>query len=377
MRHNLKAAAVSALAIMAALAMSIPAYAKSDDKKIKEVKFRVNSKPEAGDSIGTPEVEIDKPTSKVEITEQEFDNDDDEWERGDKPVIYLTIQAKDDYYFSGTTLTTTKASYKATKRSGNNNKSEWKVKITMTAIDGDLDTVDDLYWSNRTAKWDEVSDAKKYEVKLYRNSSTVTTVTTTGSSYNFYPYMTKSGDYTFKVRAVDGSDKGEWSDESDEYYMNSSDVYTGTPPTGNSSNNSSGGSTPANANGQWVNSVYGWSYYINGVPVKNNWVYVDNEWYHLNANGFMDTDWIYTDNNWFYLNPVSDGTRGRMLTGWQQIGPYKYYLNPVSDGTRGARKTGYQFIDGAWYLFDLNSGALWTNMVAPNGMVADANGVLH
>ena len=155
--------------------------------------------------------------------------------------------------------------------------------------------------------------------------------------------------------------------------MNSSDVYTGTPPT----DNSSGGSTPANANGQWVNSIYGWSYYINGVPVKNNWVYVDNEWYHLNANGFMDTDWIYTDNNWFYLNPVSDGTRGKMLTGWQQIGPYKYYLNPVSDGTRGARKTGYQFIDGAWYMFDLNSGALWTNMVTPNGMVADANGVLH
>ena len=36
MRHNLKAAAVSALAIMAALAMSIPAYAA--DKKISEVK---------------------------------------------------------------------------------------------------------------------------------------------------------------------------------------------------------------------------------------------------------------------------------------------------------------------------------------------------
>ena len=371
MRHNLKAAAGSALAIMAALAMSIPAYAA--DKKISEVKFRVNAKPEAGDSIGDPDVQVTK--GNVEITEQEFDNDDSEWERGDKPVIYLTIEAKDGYQLSGTKLSATKSAYKVTKRSGD--KSEWKVKITMSAVDGDLDTVEDLSWSNRTATWDSVSDASKYEVKLYRNSSTVTTVTTTGSSYNFYPYMTKSGDYTFKVRAVDGSDKGEWSDESDEYYMNSSDVYTGTPPTGNSSNNSSGGSTPANANGQWVNSVYGWSYYINGVPVKNNWVYVDNEWYHLNANGFMDTDWIYTDNNWFYLNPVSDGTRGRMLTGWQQIGPYKYYLNPVSDGTRGARKTGYQFIDGAWYLFDLNSGALWTNMVAPNGMVADANGVLH
>ena len=245
MRHNLKAAAVSALAIMAALAMSIPAYAA--DKKISEVKFRVNAKPEAGDSIGDPDVQVTK--GNVEITEQEFDNDDSEWERGDKPVIYLTIEAKDGYQLSGTKLSATKSAYKVTKRSGD--KSEWKVKITMSAVDGDLDTVEDLSWSNRTATWDSVSYASKYEVKLYRNSSTVTTVTITGTSYNFYPYMTKSGDYTFKVRAVDGSDKGEWSDESDEYYMNSSDVYTGTPPT----DNSSGGSTPANANGQMAKNL--------------------------------------------------------------------------------------------------------------------------
>ena len=74
MRHNLKAAAVSALAIMAALAMSIPAYAA--DKKISEVKFRVNAKPEAGDSIGDPDVTLAKGDNAVEITEQEFDNDD-------------------------------------------------------------------------------------------------------------------------------------------------------------------------------------------------------------------------------------------------------------------------------------------------------------
>ena len=201
MRHNLKAAAVSALAIMAALAMSIPAYAA--DKKISEVKFRVNAKPEAGDSIGDPDVQVTK--GNVEITEQEFDNDDSEWERGDKPVIYLTIEAKDGYQLSGTKLSATKSAYKVTKRSGD--KSEWKVKITMSAVDGDLDTVEDLSWSNRTATWDSVSDASKYEVKLYRNSSTVTTVTTTGTSYNFYPYMTKSGDYTFKVRTVPHTDE--------------------------------------------------------------------------------------------------------------------------------------------------------------------------
>ena len=164
MRHNLKAAAVSALAIMAALTMSVPVYAA--DKKISEVKFRVNSKPEAGDSIGDPDVEVTK--GNVEITEQEFDNDDSEWERGDKPVIYLTIEANDGYQLSGTKLSATKSSYKVTKRSGD--KSEWKVKITMSSVDGDLDTVEDLNWSNRTAQWDDVSAASKYEVKLYRNS---------------------------------------------------------------------------------------------------------------------------------------------------------------------------------------------------------------
>ena len=66
-----------------------------------------------------------------------------------------------------------------------------------------------------------------YDVILYKGSTVMKKLEDyNGTSYNFYPYMTKEGDYTFKVRAVDGSDKGEWSDESDEYYMNSSDVYT-------------------------------------------------------------------------------------------------------------------------------------------------------
>jgi len=53
----------------------------------------------------------------------------------------------------------------------------------------------------------------------------------------------------------------------------------------------------------------------------------------------------------YYLNPVSDGTKGRMVTGWNLIEGKWYYFNTVSDGTRGAmfvnRKTpdGYQ-VDG-------------------------------
>lgn len=374
MKRNLKKAIVSVLAGTTLLAVSVPAYAATDESKISEVEFRVtwtNGKPEVGDSRDFPDIELAKGGNKCTIDESSIewsDGDDDDWTRGEKPTIYLTVDANEGYYFSSTDVSMTKSSYKVARRSGSD-RDELKVKITLDAVEGDLDSIEDCWWDGRTAHWEEVDDADKYEVKLYRNGSTVTTVTTSGSSYNLYPYMTKSGDYTFKVRGISNSDgeTSDWSDESDEYYMNASDVYTGAPPTSGSSS----------GNGGWLQDAYGWTYWQNGTMVTNSWIYVDNEWYYMAANGYMMTGWIFVDNNWFYLNPISDGTRGAMKTGWQAIDGYWYYLNPVSDGTRGARKTSYQLIDGKWYFLDVTSGALWVNRAAPNGMVADSNGVLH
>ena len=68
----------------------------------------------------------------------------------------------------------------------------------------------------------------------------------------------------------------------------------------------------------------------------------------------METNISAGDGNRYYLNPVSDGTQGRMVTGWYWIDGMCYYFNPVSDGTRGAMKRnceidGYQLnVDGIW-----------------------------
>lgn len=61
------------------------------------------------------------------------------------------------------------------------------------------------------------------------------------------------------------------------------------------------------------------------------------EWYFFNEKGEMATGW-YTDTNGltFYLNPVSDGSRGKMVTGWSQIEGKWYYFNEKSDGNKGA-----------------------------------------
>lgn len=70
-----------------------------------------------------------------------------------------------------------------------------------------------------------------------------------GTSYNFYPYMTKEGDYTFKVRTVPHTDeqkrygkKSEWT-ESDSKYIDEDDVSDGSGQDNSSNGSNSGGIT--------------------------------------------------------------------------------------------------------------------------------------
>ena len=78
--------------------------------------------------------------------------------------------------------------------------------LTVTAWAAErLDTVSDTYWDENTvtmARWDEVDDAYQYEVYLYRDESKVTEKTTSKNYFNFKSFMTKEGDYIFRVRAL-------------------------------------------------------------------------------------------------------------------------------------------------------------------------------
>lgn len=83
------------------------------------------------------------------------------------------------------------------------------------------------------ARWSKVDGASRYDVTLYRGSSKVYELTSyDGTSFNFYPWMTKAGTYSFKVRAVpktgdDYASKSSWT-ESDEIYIAQEDVSDGS-----------------------------------------------------------------------------------------------------------------------------------------------------
>ena len=387
---------IPVLAAVTALSLSLPAYAA--DEKISSVKLTVElgEEPKAGEAIDDPVVTISNSVTKYTVStdpEPEFydTKEDDEWVRGEVPVIRLELDAADGYKFTSSTKVSVSGFHSEYKsKSVRDNGKTLRVYIKLRKVSGPLEDVEDVEWSGTSARWDKVDGANKYEVRLYRNGSTVTTITTNSVRFDFYPYMTRSGDYTFKVRAICTSDgeKSSWSDESSEYYLSSSEVYTGAPPTTNDytdsnststsgSGSSSSGGPNNNVSGGWVQDNLGWTFWQNGQALKNTWLYVDNNWFYLGNNYYMMTGWIYVDNNWFYLNPVSDGTKGAMKTGLQNINGAVYYLNPVSDGTKGAMKTGYQVINGQMYYFDTSNGVMWTNRTAPNGKWISSNGVIR
>ena len=140
---------------------------------------------------------------------------------------------------------------------------------------------------------------------------------------------------------------------------------TQRPSSGSSGGSSSGGgggssrsvigsamSPNFDSAGTWIQDSTGWWYQNkDGSYPAACWQLLTyngtSEWYHFDEKGYMQTGWFTdTDGNRYYLHAVSDGTRGRMYTGWNLIDGKWYYFNTVSDGTRGALFVNCETPDG-------------------------------
>ena len=140
---------------------------------------------------------------------------------------------------------------------------------------------------------------------------------------------------------------------------------TQRPSSGSSGGSSSGGgggssrsvigsamSPNFDSAGTWIQDSTGWWYQNkDGSYPAACWQLLTyngtSEWYHFDEKGYLQTGWFTdTDGNRYYLHAVSDGTRGRMYTGWNLIDGVWYYFNPTSDGTKGALFMNRQTPDG-------------------------------
>ena len=204
-------------------------------KEIKTVNIRVTSKLEAGSklpdiklettTVSDGEVAVDAGGSKYSVSEAEWtDKSSNELKASEEPQMKVTLEPEDvseDYFVSSYKKANVKISggtFVSARRDGD----DLVVTLRVNGIKGDYAAPEDAWWNEKSlgqAKWEKPDNTSGYyEVQLYRGKSKVYSVSQTSAvQYNFYPYMTKTGEYTFKVRTVPGTDsqkkyggKSEW-----------------------------------------------------------------------------------------------------------------------------------------------------------------------
>lgn len=120
----------------------------------------------------------------------------------------------------------------------------------------------------------------------------------------------------------------------------------------------------------WVNTgEYGdahWYIYRAGEIVRSSWIWHNNKWYYVGADGEMLTGMQKiregSVDRWYYFNTDHDGTYGALRAGWVWHKGNWYYANPTHDGTYGELQSGWiRDASGRWYYMDYSTHAMVSN----------------
>ncbi|MBQ5868103.1 MAG: N-acetylmuramoyl-L-alanine amidase family protein, partial [Lachnospiraceae bacterium] len=351
----------------------------------------------------TLEVIIDG-NKRYDFVKAEWSKDDvEEAELGKTYKLKVTLESKDeDEYEFKSSYTSSKVNVKGGSfvSARRNDADQLVITLKTNAVEGILSEPEDPRWLSENykndkfgyAKWDSVTNAA-YQIQLYRNDKIVHRVSDWKStSYDFYPYMTKEGDYQFRVRAVPKNDsvkeyaKGsEWI-YSDEMYVDDDEVSDGTGQGQqvDTPEAVTGGATSGIIQVGWIKNDGKWYFrYPDGSYLRDSWGKIDNKWYLFNNTGVMLTGWQKVNNVWYYLNPSGD-----MFTGWLLNNNIWYYLNPdgsmktgwLTDNGKtyylnasGAMLTGWQEVGGLYYFFHGDGHKAVNEYIS--GFYVDHNGV--
>lgn len=359
--------------------------AKNDADEINGCTLTVTSDIQADSGLGDLDVRVSG--DRCSIDSFGFVGAGSSWKPGQIPKVKVVVTAADGYVFS-TKVNAGRITVKGGDCTGVkrlNSGESIEVTIRLKAVSGEMGEITDAFWVTSPvgkAKWDSADNASAYELKLFCGNTLVKRVDkTTTTYYDFYPYMTKKGDYYFKVRPVPrSSNESDYLDPGEWITSNTLTIdRTNVASENTSQRNLSGApTTDPYANGDhvpfgWVQEGSRWWYHqADGSYPAGQWSYISDKWYlfdkagymlsgwqlwsghyyYLTSNGDMVTGWLENDKRWYYLNP-SDG---HMMTGWLEAANGRYYLN--SDGTRAA---GWVNIDGKWHYFSPVDGLMAVN----------------
>lgn len=417
MYQKLKRAAALVLACLCLINVPLETWAAT--KPINSVSIKLSSKLNVGSAL--PQIQIGSgsaPDGGILVTEKGshftvaeaswVDTGSKEVKAADEPRMRLVLEPDDvsEYYFlasyKASNVKVSGGSFVSAKRDGD----RLVVTVRVSPIRGQYDTPRDAYWNEKNlgeARWEKPENGSGYyEVQLLRNNKNVFKVNKTSSAnYNFYPYMTQTGNYSFKIRTIPGTDfqksYGKASDWLESGELQITDRYVSDGKGQQSSDPKAVKGTEETVG--WIKEGNIWRYrFPDGRLRTNGWELIDGLWYYfdrsgnmltgwqtiggeqyyLYGNGQMALGWMKENGKWYYFRPEKEDGRsqGTLVTsGWRVIGGYYYYFNDD-----GSAYTGWLKKDGKWYYLNTldNSlqGAMFTGWIRRDEKTyfADSNG---
>ncbi|WP_051671509.1 hypothetical protein [Oribacterium sp. P6A1] len=353
---------------------------------INTVSIKIKSKIEAGrklpsdiliekSSVDDNEIAVSTSGSKYKITKAEWTSGSDmRVKSGDKPAMRVELESEDiskNYFLSSyrsSNVTITGGTFSSASKDGD----KLIINLKLDPIKGKFDEPTDVYWNDdklgeiRWTRPDNTSGT--YELQLMRDSTKVTSVTTSGLLYNFYPYMTQAGKYYVNIRTILTSTEQRQYAQNSEWLSSAELTITDRDVSDGKGKEGSGGTAGSLYKFGWYKENGFWYYrYLDDNRLQGaGWAYIDKNWYLFNQYGQMQTGWQIINDKTFFL--LKDGS---MYTGWMKNGNDWYYLIPKEELRNGevwgqTANNGWRMINTHYYYFKSN-GAMYTGWLYENG----------
>lgn len=333
---------------------------------ISAVSINITSYVDAGDEDGHVEVTTSDTQYSVGNTDWGT-TPKDGWKVGDEPKIKVYLHARSGYYFDKNVTAKKVVVNGATSSTVKKDDDDETLIITikLDKVRGNLEDPQNAEWVGYPvgkATWEKVENASAYELKLYLDEQPVFSVERcVGTTFDFYPYMTQSGTYNFRVKAIPvSSEESKYITSSDWAYSDTVDItYDDTAHARYNDGSSTSNQVKNPSQVGWVEDKDGWWYrFADGSYPKNAWHEISGKWYYFGYDGYMQTGWQTIAGNTYYLSGNGD-----MQRGWLEYGRQWYFMNPSS----GQMMKGWNLSDGKWFYMDTSTGVMQTGWMTSNG----------
>lgn len=309
-KSNMKHLGTAALAVALAILTAFPALA-ANTKKITAVSLKIEADIQPGMDFGEEDIDIDATGDKFSVGDYVVKNEGSEWETDTVPLLEVTLDASEDYRFS-TAIKRDKIRVKGAgavcqRALRQDSGRQLVLTIELDSLQKSLRPIENVrLTSDGVVSWDTVSTAGSYEFRVYRDGKSVgSAITTTYNSYNCSEKLTKSANYSVKVRAVNKVDStivGDWSESNTMYVDSAMAEYFKANPVENPE-----GVFPSSS---WKQAEDGRWWYDNGDGTfpKSGWQEINGKWYFFDDDGYMVTGWIEWEGKRYFCNE-----KGEML----------------------------------------------------------------